>query len=39
MISGLKFLKEELSVIHRDVKPTNVLINRNGQVKICDVGF
>ena len=24
--------------MHRDVKPTNVLINRRGQVKLCDFG-
>lgn len=59
MVKGLKFLKDELSIIHRgnctlfpfslksvpdsnfspsDVKPTNVLANRRGQVKLCDFG-
>lgn len=37
-IMGLKELKDKHNIIHRDVKPTNILANSRGQVKICDFG-
>ena len=39
VVNGLAFLKDNYSVIHRDVKPSNILIDGKGQVKICDFGI
>ncbi|XP_050302294.1 dual specificity mitogen-activated protein kinase kinase 6 [Anthonomus grandis grandis] len=39
VVSALHYLYSELKVIHRDVKPSNILINRAGEVKICDFGI
>lgn len=39
VVSALHYLHSQLKVIHRDVKPSNILINRNGNVKMCDFGI
>nr|XP_058904364.1 dual specificity mitogen-activated protein kinase kinase 6 isoform X3 [Kogia breviceps] len=39
IVKALEHLHSKLSVIHRDVKPSNVLINTVGQVKMCDFGI
>jgi len=36
---ALQYLYSELKVIHRDVKPSNILLSRTGSVKICDFGI
>ena len=38
-MKALHYLQTELKVIHRDVKPSNILISKNGEVKICDFGI
>lgn len=39
VVSALHYLHSQLKVIHRDVKPCNILIDRNGRVKMCDFGI
>jgi mitogen-activated protein kinase kinase 3 len=38
VVKALYFLYE-IKIIHRDVKPSNILTNRKGQVKLCDFGI
>lgn len=38
MASALQFLAN-LGYIHGDIKPANILINKNGIIKICDLGM
>ncbi|XP_049801429.1 dual specificity mitogen-activated protein kinase kinase 6 isoform X1 [Schistocerca nitens] len=39
VVNALHYLHSKLRVIHRDVKPSNILINRKGEVKMCDFGI
>jgi len=39
VLSALHYLHTQLHVIHRDVKPSNILLSNTGKVKMCDFGI
>ncbi|CAD6893803.1 unnamed protein product [Tilletia laevis] len=38
VVNGLTYLYDVHRIIHRDVKPSNVLVSGEGRIKICDFG-
>lgn len=38
VLKGLSYLRDKHSIMHRDVKPSNMLVNSSGEIKICDFG-
>eukprot|EP00283_Hemiselmis_rufescens_P016124 CAMPEP_0173440474 /NCGR_PEP_ID=MMETSP1357-20121228/22951_1 /TAXON_ID=77926 /ORGANISM="Hemiselmis rufescens, Strain PCC563" /LENGTH=282 /DNA_ID=CAMNT_0014405953 /DNA_START=93 /DNA_END=937 /DNA_ORIENTATION=- len=39
VVRGLRYLHSERRIIHRDIKPNNVLVNSSGAFKITDFGM
>lgn len=39
LLSALNYLHETRRVIHQDIKPDNILVNQDGDIKLCDFGL
>lgn len=39
VLTALEYMYRDLRLMHRDVKPSNILVNRAGDVKLCDFGI
>ena len=38
VLKALHYLRETHRIVHRDVKPSNILVNTKGEIKMCDFG-
>ena len=39
IVKALTILQKEWKILHRDIKPRNILMDRQGHVKLCDFGL